>query len=254
MNISIYYRETAAISLNGSIAALVPAGLIIVGNLLIFDSRQIMFLTIPFFMLSFVCFHFYLFRMRQSFSTERNIVMRQEYIGNSLFDAPHLLVFYHSTQSPELHFFFPNGHNAGKIERRHKKGISLLWDGKAYGLCNQHGQEVGFFKVKGKTVEVYDRKNEYLGCFGKGKNCKQLFDSEGKSICYIEGSNLFMDEKVLNNDHKQAARLRRGWMRVQWLDLFPNPNTPVLSFSASISDQDKLLIMSFLFHEFFIER
>lgn len=254
MNISIFYRSTAAISLNGSIAALIPAGLIVVGNLLFFGLPDIMLLALPFFVYSFVCFHLYLYRMRQSFSTEKNIIDRLENKGDSLSEARHLLIIPQPTQSPELHFFFQNGLFAGKIKRQHNFGLSRFWYGRAYTLFNEQGKEAGYFKVRDKNIEAYDQKNNYLGYFKKDKNKKQLFNKNGRPVCSIEGSNQFMDEKVIAQNRQQAARLRRGWMRVQWLALFPDPNTPVLSFSEALSEKDKLLTMSLLVQEFFIER
>jgi hypothetical protein len=61
-----------------------------------------------------------------------------------------------------------------------------------------------------------------------------------------------MDERMNDNHGRQLIRLQKGWMPVEWSNLFPEPNTPVLSFSKSISDKEKLLRMSFLVHEFLI--
>lgn len=70
----------------------------------------------------------------------------------------------------------------------------------------------------------------------------------------VEGSSIFMDEKVFTQENRPIGRLRRGWMPLEWSELFPEPNTPVLSFTEVMSEKDKLLRMSFIVNEYFIER
>jgi hypothetical protein len=251
MNISRYYQDSAALSLNGSIVSLGPAAFIIVGNLLFINRPELMVMAMPFFIYSFISFHFYLFRMRQSFTIGKTFVDRLENNSHSLFDDPYLLVLFQKTQSPELKFFFSNGLLAGTIRRARKTKFSL---GKAYTLHYDDGTKMGFFTVKSNRVAVYDLVRNYIGYVEVRKNKKLLYDANEKLIYYIEGSTIFMDEKVVTNSQQVAARLRRGWMRVQWHELFPDPNTPVLSFREHLSEKDKLLIMGFLIHEFFIIR
>lgn len=251
MNISRFYQDSAALSLNGSIATLAPAGLIIVGNLLFIKRPELMVMALPFFIYSFVSFHFYLFRMKQSFAIGKNMVDNLENNGRSLFDVPYLLVLFQKTQTPELKFFFPNGLLAGTLTRDRKTKFSL---GRTYTLYNEDEEKMGCFSVKHNRIAVYDLGKRYIGCFETKKNKKLLYDANKKLFCVIDGSSIFMDEKVLTSNWQVAARLRRGWMRVQWLELFPDPNTPVLSFSEHLSEKDKLLIMGFLIHEFFILR
>jgi hypothetical protein len=79
-------------------------------------------------------------------------------------------------------------------------------------------------------------------------------DESGESIGSVEGSRYFMDERVLSKTRQQVGQLRRGWMPVEWEGRFPESNTPVLSLAENLSEKDKLLRMSFLINEFFIER
>ena len=118
---------------------------------------------------------------------------------------------------------------------------------------------VGYFIVNQLTIEVYDQNKKYIGCFEKEKGSwmkkkKEIIDELGCSIGSVEGSRTFMDERVLNQSNQQVGRLRRGWMPVEWSGRFPEANTPVLSLSESLSEKDKLLRMSFLINEYFIER
>ncbi|MFJ5715215.1 hypothetical protein [Neobacillus sp. NPDC093127] len=263
MKINEYYDDSANISLNGSIAALVPAVIIVFGNLSFYKNQEMMLLTIPFLIYSFICFHFYLFRMKQSILIARNMVHTRNKSGNdSLFAARHLLLCSLNTHSPSLQFYFTNGELAGRIKRYRRKGLSRIRPSKMYALYNPQDEAIGFFEVKGKSnikIGAFDQERRYLGCFEKRKltwrkNKKQLLDAAGKSIGVVEGSSVFMDERVIHSRNQPVLRLRRGWMPVEWSTYFPEPNTPVLSFLGTLSDKEKLLRMSFLINEYFIER
>ncbi|MEH7547599.1 hypothetical protein V7306_17555, partial [Neobacillus vireti] len=117
-------------------------------------------------------------------------------------------------------------------------------------------------ELKGRKVlkiDVFDRNQDFLGRFEKRnigfrKAKKELFDHTGRFIGEIEGYSVFMDELVYDHGEHQVGRLRRGWMPIEWSPLFPEPNTPVLSLKEGLSEKDKLLRMSLLINEYFIER
>ncbi|WP_413309439.1 hypothetical protein AA0X95_12950 [Bacillus sp. 1P10SD] len=261
MKIYEYYRDTANINLNGSIAALVPAIIIVVGNLYFFKSNEVMLLTIPFLIYSLILFQFCLFRLRQSISISRNMgEAKNSYF--SLASARNLLVFYMSTPTVRIYLYFPDGYLAGVLKKHDGKWLDRLKFRKMYVLYNSEEEPIGFYKVKGGSVlkiEVYNKELTYLGCYkresnGFLKDKKEFLDQTGKPIGFIQGSTTFMDEKVLDHSHHQLGRLRRGWMPISWSPLFPEPNTPVLSFREVLLEKDKLLEMSLLINEYFIER
>ncbi|MFZ7944349.1 hypothetical protein [Neobacillus sp. 19] len=261
MRINEYYRDTANLNLNGSIAALVPTILIVAINLSIIKHSELMLMTIPFLFYSLISFQIYLHRMRQSIEISKNI-LESENINQSILQAEHLLVFYMNTQSSQVHLYFPNGNLAGIIKKTPKNGWKRLRTSKTFALYNYDEEVLGFFKVKGEKsikIEVYDRQSRLLGSLEKKvlgwkKSQKELFDGCGGYVGGIEGSSVFMDEQVLDTQHRQVGRLRRGWMPLEWSLLFPEPNTPVLSFKEALAENDKLLRMSFLINEYFIER
>ncbi|MEH7113532.1 hypothetical protein V7124_14255 [Neobacillus niacini] len=258
MKIDEFYRGTANLNLNGSIAALVPAIIIAVGNLYYFQNNQIMFLTIPFVIYSFISFQLYLFRMKQSISIGHNLSPSNSLYRN-IFEARHLVVVYMNYQDSSLYFFFPDGHQAGILKKYRQKEHLLLKKPRIYILYNCQNQAIGFFKINHLKIEVYDQHRKYVGCFETEKRSwwkkkKEMLDESGQYIGSVEGSTTFMDERVLNQSREQVGRLRRGWMPVEWSGRFPEANTPVLSLSESLSEKDKLLRMSFLVNEYFIER
>ncbi|MEH7332214.1 hypothetical protein V7161_06225 [Neobacillus drentensis] len=252
MKIYEYYRDAAKIHLNGSIAALLPACLIVFGNISFVKNQQMMLLTLPFIIYSFFSFQFYLFKIHQSIAIARNM-SHSKSTNYSLFDASELLVLFMNTQSPELQLYFPNGYLAGSI-KKYKRNT--------YALYNAKEEVIGFYQVKRRmliTINVHDQNQNHLGCLEIKKHPwkkvkKVLLDKSGRMIGAVKGSSVFMDEEVINKKNKQLGRLRRGWMPFEWSPLFPNPNTPVLTLRELKSERDKLLGMAFLIHEFFVER
>jgi hypothetical protein len=253
MKIDDFYRGSASVTLNGSIAALIPAIIIGVGNLYYFQNKQIMLLTIPFIIYSLISFQIYLFRMKQSILIGRGMLHSGTY-NRSLFDARHLVVVFMNHQQACVHLFFSDGNQAGVIKKYRKKGF---FQPTIYALYNGQNEVIGYYKIKqSKTliIEVYDRHRRYSGCYEKFKKRKEILDESGFFIGSVEGSKLFMDERIFNTSRQQVGGLRRGLMPVEWSTRFPNPNTPVLSLSENLSEKDKLVRMSFLINEYFIER
>jgi hypothetical protein len=255
MKIHEYYRDLAGVNLNGSIAALVPSIIIVGINLIYIQQKPMMVLTIPFLLYSLISFQVYLFRKKQSMAIEKNTPSIQNHY-HSLFEAKHLLIVFMNTQSAKLFLYFPNGHLAGTIKKH--KG-NFFSRSTFHVLYHYTGQVMGIYQIKKNKIIVYDHNRNCLGCLEKErrtwlKGKKELLDAEGKLVGEIEGSRYFMDEKVLNSNNKQEARLRRGWMPFKWNNLFPEPNTPVLSLSEHLTEKDKLLRISFLINEYFIRR
>ncbi|WML40200.1 hypothetical protein RCG19_00500 [Neobacillus sp. OS1-2] len=261
MKINKYYRDIANLNLNGGIAALVPTILIIVLNLSIIRHREIMLCTIPFILYSIISFQLYLFRMRQSLEISRSLVLSGR-IDRSIFEASHLLVLFRNTQFSRIHLYFPDGHLAGMVKKHRGNGWERLKPSRTFALYNSDQEVLGFFNVKGRKsskIDVFGRNRRFLGSFEKKrlgwrKYQKELFNELGRYVGAIEGSSVFMDEQVMDIGHQQVGRLRRGWMPLEWSSLFPEPNTPVLSFNEALSGEEKLLRMSLLINEYFIER
>lgn len=258
MKIHDYYRVRANLNLNGSMAALVPSVIIVCVNLFIFQKEQIMFLTIPFLIYSLIGYQSYLYRMKQSILIEKNLP-EGNHPSKSLFDAGNLIVVHLSTRSAKLLLFFPNGQIAGIIREYESKGHNRLFRPKLFALYNQSGEAVGFYKVKGNKIGIFNPQRKYIGCLERQKLSffkikKELFNAEGRYIGAVEGARHYMDEQVYNQTFEQEVRLRRGWMPVHWGNLFPEPNTPILSLTKDLSEEDKLIRMSFLINEYFIER
>jgi hypothetical protein len=262
MKINQYYRQSANLSLNGSIAALVPAILIIAGNLSFFQNKQVMLLTVPFIAYSIVGFQIYLYKINRSFQIKRNLEWSVEDPSSSILTGSHLLIVYLNSYSPRLQLYHPNGSLGGEMKRFRPKGFRATWLEKWFALYNDEMKVMGHFQVKGKKpleITVFDENMQVIGLLKKTplswkKHKKELYDLLGEFTGEIVGSAMYMDEQIFNEAGKQVGRLRRGWMPLEWEKRFPEPNTPILTFREDNLKQHKLLMMSLLINEYFIER
>jgi hypothetical protein len=262
MKIDEYYREVGRINLNGSLAALSPAIIIALANFLAFHNKLIMLLTIPFLIYSFVNFQLYIIRIKQSIKIKRNLLSSKS-IHPSLFEARDLLVLFFHTLRPRLMIYFPDGHLAAVIKKYRGKGKAFKGYQKTYALFLFDGQLTGLYKVNGKgkiKIDVYNKYDNYIGSYERTKSPfmkkekKELVDGNGRFVGAVEGALFYMDESVQDSRNHEVGRLHRGWMPVEWSNRFPDPNTPVLSFEEKFSEDEKILRMSFLINEYFLER
>lgn len=253
MNIDRYYRETAKINLNSSVAALFPAIIIVIANVLFLKQDKIMLFSIPFIFYSFVLFQLHIRRLNQAVSIKRELKKFKK--GSlSIFTARQLLVFFQNTTVPRLFLFFPNGSLAGSIHAVKGKGYF-------YTLMNAENEIIGFYKVIKNSyysIEVYDKDHNYLGSLIKKQLGsllkKEVVDASGEYVGSVEGSRMFMDEHMLDKHDHVVGRLRQGYMPLEWDSLFPDANTPIFSIKRCLSKEGTLLQFSLLINEYFIER
>jgi hypothetical protein len=260
MKIDEYYRNVARINLNGSILALIPAILIVGGNFLFFQDKQIMLFVIPFLLYSIINFQLYLRKLKQAMIIGRNLPDSK---FPSIFSSEQFLLFFYNTLSPSLMIFFPDGTLAMEIKKYKVKGQRFEGFYKAFALYDYNKELVCTFmidKKKQSKIKVFNHETEYLGCLEKSKQFigkkskRELLNRKGRFIAAVEGSPLYMDERIVDSRNLQIGRLQRGWMPVEWNSYVIDPNTPVLSLSKELSEKDKLLQLSFLIDEFFIKR
>jgi hypothetical protein len=261
MKIDDFYRNVARINLNGSILALIPAIFIVGGNFVFLQNNQIMLLVIPFLIYSIINFQLYLRKMKQALIISKNLPESQ-LSYSTIYSSEQYLLYFVNTLSPRLLIFFPNGTLAGEIKKYRKNGLRLEGLSKTFALYDFNKELICFFGVDEKNlkIEVFNQENEFFGCLEKSnqslskKKKREILNREGRFIAAIEGSTLYMDERIVDSYNHQIGSLQRGWMPVEWNRYVLDPNTPVLSISKELSEKDKLLQLTFLIDEFFIKR
>jgi hypothetical protein len=261
MKIDDVYRNVARINLNGSILALIPAIFIVGGNFVFLQNNQIMLLVIPFLIYSIINFQLYIRKMKQALIISKNLP-ESHLPYPTIFSSEQYLLYFFNTLSPRLLIFFPNGTLAGEVKEYCEIGLKLEGFSKTFAFYDFNKELICFFGVDEKKlkIEVFNQEKEYLGCLEKSnqslskKMKRELLNREGRFIAAIEGSPLYMDERIVDSFQLQIGSLQRGWMPVEWNRYVLDPNTPVLSISKELSEKDKLLQLSFLIDEFFIKR
>jgi hypothetical protein len=261
MKIDDFYRNVARINLNGSILALIPAIFIVGGNFVFFQNNQIMFLVIPFLLYSIINFQLYIRKMKQALIISKNLPESQ-LSNSSIFSSEQYLLYFYNTLSPKLQIYFSDGTLAGEIKKYREIGQRLEGFSKTFALYNFNKELICLFGVdrKKSKIEVFNQEKEYVGCLEKSnqsftrKRKRELLNREGRFIAVIEGSPLYMDERIVDSHNLQISSLQRGWMPVEWNSYVLDPNTPILSITKELSEKDKLLQFSFLIDEFFIKR
>jgi len=261
MKIDEYYRDTGKDCLNNSILSLIPAALIAIGNLTIFQSSVLMIWVLPFLIHSVLHFQVYMWRIRQSIVIKKNM-RGSGFKEDTLFQARHLLVLRDHALAQRLLLFFPDGHLAGEITRFREKTRFSCRPAREFCLYDYHGSLIGIYVVQKrpqKVIEIYSPQKEFIGSFEWRKYSffrekKELLDPSGRFVGAVEGSTLYMDEHLLDSRGRVTGRLRRGWMPLEWGRLFPDPNTPLFAFDKGLSEQEKLRQFSCLIYEYFIVR
>lgn len=265
MNIDRFYRDSAKISLNGSIAALIPAILLVIVNIFIFEKDILMFLATPFIFYSIVLFQIYRVRYKYYVTCNQRL-LQQANSERSLLTDSHFLIQSLNTGSATLFLYCPDGSLAGTMSTVRSKEGFFLKKANEFILKGANDEVVARYVVKGKSqtrieIEVYDEEDTYLGILEKVSEMslfkqakKEVVDSTGKVTGTVEGSRMFMDEVLVNQNNQQIGRLRRGWMPLDWSDLFPDANTPVFSLSNCLSERERWLHFSLLVDQYFIER
>ncbi|MDP4163253.1 MAG: hypothetical protein Q8906_08745 [Bacillota bacterium] len=268
MKLYDYYRESANLTLNGALAAVVPVVLLLMLNAFFMHMKDVMYYCFPFFFYSIFCFQIYLFKMKRSMKIFQNINVQTK-MNASIFNSRQLLLFFTSTFKPKLFLFFSDGTMAGEIVRLKKNmnNLDRLPPAKRrremYSLLDHEGTEIGKYivcKNKGIDVEIYNDKNEYIGSFHKGKKTlfecanKEILDSTGRVFGKVEGASFFMKEIIKNVENEEIAKLSRGVLPIEWEGRIPDANTPVFTFNTPFSGDTKLLALSLLIDQYFIER
>jgi hypothetical protein len=261
MKIDDFYRNVARINLNGSILALIPAIFIVGGNFVFFQNNQIMLFVIPFLLYSMINFQLYIRKTKQALIIGKNLP-KSKLPYPSIYSSEQYLLYFYNTISPTLMLFFPDGTLAGEIKKYKEMGQRLEDFSKIFALHDSNKELICFFGIDEKNlkIEVLNQENEYLGCLEKSKHSlvkrgkRELLNREGRFIAAIEGSALYMDERIVDSYNLQIGRLQRGWMPLEWNSYVLDPNTPVFDVSKKVSENAKLLQFSILIDEFFIKR
>ncbi|MEH7344785.1 hypothetical protein V7122_13100 [Bacillus sp. JJ1532] len=252
MNIQEYYKKSAMISLNASLASLVPPILLILYVIIIEPNKNIVLVIIPFLLYSLICYHYYLLNNLRS----KEISSVQNHLNDGhLFDKEQVVITFLPAPTLRMQMFDINGNLLGEIRDRQfwpfRWFLPYFLDRvieKRYGLYDATNQLIGCFILKKKQIEIADSNFEVLStCICKPTNKSFTFTFENeKNTIFVKRSFQFMDIRFFDRNLITIGRLRKGWMPLEWGNRFKDPNTPILTFEQPISAEDKLLTYAIL--------
>lgn len=254
MNIQQYYRYTASISINaGLISIIVPIFLLFIVSM-IMQSREIVLLSVPFFIYSLFCFHHY--RLNIDRCNETNVINQNEMeSAESLLLENQLLLAYLPSPSLHLLLYSSNGQLAGEIKDEHQKLIRWFlpyWVDKMfsknYVLYDEKNRLVATFKISKKgIIDVTDHEGKHLGSIKEMKS--KNFHIKGRTLntnLSLDSERFFTDIKYRSEREDLVGRIRKGWVPLKWGVQFKDANIPVLTFGEKVTEEEKLLLFALM--------
>ncbi|WP_419393796.1 hypothetical protein [Cytobacillus praedii] len=252
MNIQQFYRKTASISLSVSLAALIPSFfLIIYGIMLAGDGRYVL-VVLPFLIYSFFCYQHYIVCDRRSKSFTEN-QQENKNMNHTLTKADDILLHFLPAPSLRLLFFSNEGHLLGEL--RERKILSFKWFlprfldklfERKYGLYDGSNNLIANFTLYKRQIAIMDKDRNLINIIEElgERRMKSIFESNGEEIV-VSRTLLYMDYQFFHHQ-KMISRLQKGLMPFEWENKIKDPNTPVLSFEKSLSDEQKINIFAIL--------
>jgi hypothetical protein len=258
MNIQQYYRCSANISLNGSLAAFVPVSFILIGSMFVSVKLPLLYLVFPFCFYSFICYQAYLIQYHRSLES----VVIDTAKKTTLLDAENILVTFMPAPSLRMLLFDSNGLLIGEV-----RDVKFWWwrwflpytadriFSCVYGLYDQDNQLIAYYRVnkRKKQVQIIDVARNILGVYHihtespfSLKRRGVIYSKGNKQTMVVEGSALSADIKVRNEQDFITSKLVKGWMPLEWGKHFRDANTPYMIFDKDTAANDKILIIGVL--------
>lgn len=255
MRIREYYRRAAMVSVNNSIFALFFAGLFIVFAAVLLPGRGAVLFSVPFLLYSFLSFQKYaLIKQRSLEIAEPEAVRNNE---GTLFQSREMILQFLPAPSLRLLIFRPDGLLIGEIRDLEFAKFRWFLPGFAdrlfsgdYGLFNEKNQLIAVFRWRKNIVEASGLVSSYgilkrKGGFRLG-NCWSM--SFANKVLLVKSEPLFTDIKFTDAAGASVARVRKGWMPLEWEPYIKNANAPVLSFNEKAAPEERMAVIAVLAH------
>ncbi|MEQ2525574.1 hypothetical protein WMO40_02585 [Bacillaceae bacterium CLA-AA-H227] len=248
MNIHQYYRQAASTAVNNSLAALVPVIIMIIPLYMLLPNKKILMFSLPFLVYSFIAYQSYILHRERASATADTFKKEKNQIPN---EKNHYLLAFMPAPSLRMLLFYPNGTIKGEI--RDLRFTKLRWY-LPYFIDRMIPAEYGFYNRKKKLqltmkwskaqCEVRDPKGTLA--FTIEENGKNQFQMNDNLFIQLDSNSMYTDVQFLNKEGSVIARVRKGWMPLEWSQFIKDANTPVLSFDEGLSKQEQLFILAIL--------
>jgi hypothetical protein len=257
MNIQQYYQQTAYINLNGSIISAVLLSAILTVCMLLSWNIPLPVILIPFLTVCLLHYHRYLLFLKKSKDSKMS---QRFYADKEFLKQNDLMITFAPSPAMKLLFFTPDGMLAGEMKEMKEK----LWRWmlpyfidqkieKTFGLYDASGSLIACFVIERNLTKIFDGGDELVGFFYPKKQ-----NGEAGTAILIGGRKLKLKKTpgvsselyLLNSNSRVASRVQKGWMPLEWSNVFVETNTPVIKFDYGLPNQERLAVFAALTHHF----
>ncbi|KON87579.1 hypothetical protein AF332_12555 [Sporosarcina globispora] len=260
MDIGHYYRKTADISLNASLAALIPPFFFLLFLINKSPGTNLILILFPFIIYSFLCHQMYLLNKQRAAEIVERRFNNKGKAFLSLLCPSNVLIAFMPAPSLRMVIFDPEGRQIGEI--RDMKMWKFRWF-LPYFLDFFFPKRIGIYDHNDNLEAsiLIHKKGIQISCANDSCNETIIYKKDGSNLVYENGcirysipkTFFYTDFQVLDEKSKRIARLRKGWMPLEWGKQFKDPNTPILSFNESLTAKDKLRVYA-IFAALFLYR
>jgi hypothetical protein len=249
MNIQKHYSRLADISLNSSLAALVPLFFILPACLWMLPGREVVMAAVPFLLYSFGCYQMSVVHQSRSKAVDR--LDSGQYQGK-LLEENHLLVSHLPSSSLRMLLFTPDGQLAGELKDSDVTLFGKLFPSLLtrafqleYGLYSRSGALMIIFLSRKNKVDIFRADRRYIGTM------QFIYKPGGSAVIqfnqkelYVRRESFFLDCKIEWDSGKELMSYKKGLMPVSWAETFQNPNMEVIAFNDNAGPKERILALA----------
>jgi len=252
MDIQKYYRQTAFASLNASVISCIPIFFLILFFFTMHLSAKYFLYILPFAIYSITSYFLYCLDKRRSLETLFEKPSGRE---SSLLEKKTVVLSFLPAPSLRMLIFDRDGMVVGEI--KDEKFHLVRWYlpyfldklyAKNYGFYNSSGMLQYIFTIKGRTIEIKNKKGKKIS-----KIIEQKMDKSSKYVFAYEENKIIMSKSLAFTDYRfekvnglPLAILQKGLLPKEWSRRFLKPNMPLLSINHGISNKEIIHLYALL--------
>ena len=252
MDIQKYYKQAAFASLNASIISCIPIFFLTAVFFAMHLSAKYWLYMLPFALYSMTSYLLYCLDKRRSIEAFLENPNGKE---ASLLEAKTVVLSFLPAPSLRMLIFDRDGKGVGEI--RDEKFHLVRWYlpyfldkmyAKNYGFYNSSGMLQYVFTLKGKTIEIKNKKGKKIS-----KIIEKKMDQPSKSVFAYGENTIIMNKSLAFTDYRfekenglPLAILQKGLMPKEWNRRFAKANIPLFSINHGLSNKEIIHLYALL--------
>lgn len=254
MNIKEYYKSISIAALNISIFAALLSVVVFVVMSRFLHSAHVWETTVPFMLLScvfFIQFHIskrHYERVPEDIEASEKPFLEERNVLMAFMPAPTLRIV----------LFNPKGQYVGEIKDLNASwykwfipnNVMMLFP-QSYILLDEQQKQLATFKAfgfLGKNIAIFNSVGKRIAVYEE--NLKKslfryigvLYDDEGTVRMNVNVSGFLQSFMISSAEDKKLVSFQKGYMPLEWSSRFKELNTPILTFSEEIGEEDMICI------------